>query len=203
MLQSTPFSSNKSTLRKIQRSFAELLQARQDEAHKRVLSPENMLRYYHGTSWKHPANAEAPDASMEEHSAEVSIPSQRIVDGELALIDEVLADFNQQLETGFMRALYGLINETCDRTGNVISAKETGVAEAFAQMLERIPFSVGRNGDVNMPELHTPDPQSMLQALNAQPEEFHQRIEQIKKRKTEEALKEEDKRKSKFKRDDE
>lgn len=196
----TPFPENRHTLNQVQKSFAELLQKHQDAVQARVLSPQNILRYSHGRVWTHPANPDSSEGSMSEHRAEIQIPSRRVADGDLTLIPETLGEISSQMESTFMTSMYSMMHETCEKTGNTFSASESGLAEAFARMLDSIPFSVGADGEVNLPQIHTGDATELLNALKSQPPEFHERIEEIKRRKTEEALQVEADRKAKFKR---
>jgi hypothetical protein len=193
-----PFEPNLQTKKVLRSSFSQRVEARQEELYKNVMAPQNLLRYSHGIVWKHPANDSAEDGSMEQHTAEVAIPFERIVDGDLSLIDEVVSDISRQMDASFMRSMYDVVNASCEKSGNIVSAKEIGFPEAFAGMLEKIEFSVNKDGEVELPQLHTADASAIAKSLEEQPPEYHERIEAIKERKIRQALEREAERKSKF-----
>lgn len=165
-----------------------------------MMAPENVLHYSHGSTWKHPALPEAMDGSMETHTAEFSLPFQRIVDGDLSLVRESIEEVALQMRRQFLASLYGLINETCERSGNTVSAREVGgVAEAFERMLQKIEFGVDSEGNVSLPQLHVPDVEPLKAAMEAQPTEYHARIDALIAAKSQAALAAEAARKAKFK----
>ncbi len=100
----------------------------------------------------------------------------------------------------FAQMLYSTVGAACDQTGNTVDAKAEGSLEnAFMAMMEKVQFSVDKNGKVNLPTLLPPDTGArMMAALEAASPEYKERLEAIKARKIEEALGREAERKAKF-----
>jgi len=164
-----------------------------------MISPENVLHYSHGSSWKHPALPNAVDGEMETHSAEFAMSFRRIVDGDLSVMRESIEKVALQMKRQFAQSVYGLMSETCERSGNTVSTKEAGgLAEAFEHMLQKVEFGVDKKGNVSLPALHVADAAPMMAALESQTEQYGARIEALIKAKSESALAEEAARKARF-----
>jgi hypothetical protein len=168
-----------------------------------IVPSENVFTYSHGTKWRtdHSASPEAiNDEEMIVHSSEGELPFERIVNNDLYAIVEVERQLVASLDSQFKRSMYQMINETTEQTGNVIRTDGPFDPEHFIQMLEKIEFGVDRNGEVSLPEIHAgPEiAQKMFDALSSQGPEFGERVNEIKRRKGEEALRKEADRKSKF-----
>jgi hypothetical protein len=164
-----------------------------------MISPENVLNYSHGSSWKHPALPSAVDGEMKTHSAEFAMPFRRIVDGDLSIMRESIEQVALQMKVQFAQSVYGLMSETCERSGNTVDTKEAGgFAEAFERMLQKIEFGVDSKGNVSLPEIHVADAGPIIAALEGQTKEYGARIEALIKAKSESALAEEVIRKAKF-----
>ncbi len=100
------------------------------------------------------------------------------------------------------RHIYSVVGAAAEKVGNVVSNSETGSsAQSFLQMLKKIEFSVDREGNVSLPQMHVgPDMgKKLLEELSAQPPEFSEEVERVKAERTELALHKEAERKSKFK----
>lgn len=197
MKRSTPFQTTDESVKEIQKSLTTHLIKMQREMMSQVLSPQNVLGYSHGSNWKHPGNPEDNEGSMETHEAEYSIPYKRLIDGDLKLVEESLENISSSFHRQLMQSMYALIGRTCDRTGNVVSASASTLPEAFIQMLEKVEFGVDREGNVSLPQIHT-GTDHLISALQSQPTEFEQRVEEIVQRKTKEALEKEAQRICKF-----
>ncbi len=101
----------------------------------------------------------------------------------------------------FFEMLYGTLSETCDEHGQTVSVDpEKGFPAAFLEMLEKIEFSVDRQGNVSLPEMHVGAEMGakLIAQLEAQPQEFKDQIELVKARKSSDALEREASRKAKF-----
>lgn len=167
----------------------------------RYLSPENTHRLRHGGTWTHPGLPNAVDAGFEQHSAVVEIPFEDLVKHDLSVIDRFAQKFAQNMEQQFAQMMYSTVLAACDQSGNTVDAKAAGsTLDAFAEVLEKIQFSVDKFGKVTLPEIHA-GPEavaSLKKGLAAAPPAFEQRIEDIKARKTAEALERESQRKARF-----
>lgn len=186
------------------KAFSEDIAAVLREQRKDILPGDNVFGYVHGTRWltRTTEKSDNNDADeMQVHSIEASLPFQDIVDNDLdALIryrNAIVSGLMQEL----MRSMYQTVSDSTAKTGNVVGAKGGGFkAEQFIEMLEKIEFGVDRNGNVSFPEIHAgPElAEKMLKELSSQGPEFEKRVQEITKRKSEAALEEEEKRKSKF-----
>lgn len=198
MKRQAPFQPANSCRSAVQSSMTKLLIERQRALTESIMSPHNTLHYSHGMKWRHPANPDDEDSTMESHSAEFSLPFSRLVDGDVSLILESIDGMSEEFHQQLMESMYSLISRTCEKTGNTVKASQANFPEAFEEMLEKIEFSVDRNGDVSLPQLHTGDAKGMTQALEAQPPEYHERIKRLIERKSAEAREQEALRRSKF-----
>lgn len=164
------------------------------------LSKENTLRLHHGDVWKHPANPEASDGGMKEHSAFSETKFQDIVDHRLELIGLWVAQLSEEMHRQFAEMMYSTVNEACDRSGNIVDAKGMLLTDAFFSMIEKVSFSADRNGVVRFPEVHAhPDlAKKMIEAIKVAPPEYKKRLDEVTERKSKEALEREAERKAKF-----
>lgn len=193
-----PFQPPKSCKAAVQESMTKLLSESQRRRTESILSPHNMLHYSHGLKWSHPADPNDEPGKMESHSAEVSLPFSRLVCGDLALITEAIDGMSEEFHNQLMQSMYSLVNRTCEKTGNSVKASQANFPDAFEKMLERIEFGVDQYGEVSLPTVHTADAKWMMQALESQPDEYHQRIQKLIERKSLEAREQETARKKKF-----
>lgn len=199
MTKRVPLNSRRSLKEAIQVALSKHLIERQRALTESMMVPENVLRYSHGSSWKHPALPTSVDGGMERHSAEFPLSFQRLVDGDLSVVQEAIDQVALQMQEQFLKSMYGVMTETCDRTGNTVDAREVGgFPEAFEQMIRKIEFSVDRDGKVGLPQLHVADAAPIKAALEAQSEEYHVRIKALIEEKSQKALADEEERKSKF-----
>jgi hypothetical protein len=184
-----------------QRSFVSLLARVQKSAFAKYTRPENALRFLHGGEWKHPAAPDIEDAALNQHSSEAEVPFAKVVNHDLTIIDEVIGKLADDMERQFAQTVYSTVSAAAEKVGNSISAKAAGSPrEAFAQMLEKVEFAADKFGNVALPQIHAaPETVKELQKMLIEaPSAFHERIEEIKARKTIEAQEREEQRKSRF-----
>jgi hypothetical protein len=163
----------------------------------------NISRYGHGLQWS-ARSSDRPDdvGSFQQHTAAVEIKGRDIIDGKIEILPTYIKDMTGRFLASVMTSLYSKIQESTDRTGNIVSAKEAGsLAQAFRAALEKVEFGVDADGNVSMPEFHVPPELAdrLRQELEAQGPEFVQQIEEIKARKSQAALAEEAARRGRFK----
>ena len=183
------------------KSFVKLLTQVQKKIFSKYLRPENMHRFKHGGQWAHPAAPEALVGDIKKYSSETVIPFEKVVNHDLAVIEQVVGKLAGDMERQFAQLMYSTMSAAADKAGNTVDAQSAGSpSEAFAQMLEKVQFSANKFGNVTLPEIHlAPETAEKLEKLIAEaPPEFHERIEEIKVRKTAEALEREVQRKSRF-----
>jgi hypothetical protein len=182
-------------------SFVKLLTQVQKRTISKYMRPENTHRFTHGGQWAHPAAPDALVGDIKEHSSEAVIPFEKVVNHDLTVIDEVVGKFAEDMERQFAQMMYSTVSAAAEKVGNTVDARSAGSPrEAFAQMLEKVQFSADKSGKVTLPEIHlAPQAAERLgKSVAEAPPEFHQRVEEIKARKTAEAVEREAQRKSRF-----
>lgn len=183
------------------RSFVELLAKTQKVAFAKYMNPENTHRFKHGGHWSHPAAPNVPPTNMKTHSAETEISFDKIVNHDLTVIDQVIGQISESMESQFAKMLFTNVAAAADAVGNTVDAKAAGsIHEAIAQIFDKVQFSADKFGNVTPPSIYLGNQASQAlqnSAANAPPE-FHQRIEAIIARKTAEALERETQRKARF-----
>ena len=160
-----------------------------DDMRRRMISDENALSYRHGREWSSSHNPETQEFSrFQTASAEAAIPFEHILDHRLSAIPDYVARMADGLELGFMANLFSLIDATTEKTGNVVRSSGSA-AEDFFDMLSKVETGVDRYGRPTMPSFVTSPDNSrrMIQELEAQTEEFHRRVEQLKEQKERDA----------------
>jgi hypothetical protein len=138
---------------------------------------------------------------MKEHSAEAETKFEDLVNNNLRVLPELLSRLNEELRKQLHTTMYETISNACERTGNVVDAKtKASLEEAFLEMLEKIEFSVGRDGSVSMPQMHMgPDAFKKFTEMAArETPEFAAKVEEIKGRKVREAHEREAARRQRF-----
>lgn len=174
------------------------------EQRKAILPSENVFKYTHGKKWRTiiaENNDQDDDGQMQTHSSEIQIPVQEVVDNDLGSLVRYRNSIVSGLIKDLMQSIYQAVNDSTEKTGNVIGAKSGSfTAEHFVEMLEKIEFGVDRDGNVSLPEIHASPElvKKMLQVLSVQGSEFEKRVQEITQRKSEAALARENDRKSKF-----
>lgn len=201
MARQVPFQVSANARREVRTSLAAKLEALQETALSDFMAVRNRLHLNHGRKWTQPTIETGIDGDLKVISAEVSISFERIADADLSMIEESVSSMFEQLQAAQQTAMYQLIGETCDKTGNVIRAAPEDFPEAFCLMLEKLNFSVSEEGQVELPRLHThSDAAHLIHALESKSQEFGGRVKEIIERKSAEALEAEAIRKSRFRR---
>ena len=183
------------------KAFLEHVGKLQKQTVAKYLRPENIQRFRHGGEWTHPGLPTATGGGMKEHSALVETKFEDIVNHDLGMIERVERGLLDEMERQFAQMMYATAFDACEKSGNTVDAKTKGsFAEAFLATLEKIEFAADRNENVKLPEIHVhPDMAArMVAALEAAPPELKARLEEVKARKTAEAIERERLRKSKF-----
>lgn len=173
----------------------------QKQTFAKYLKPENMQHFTHGRQWAHPASPDAVVGDMKKHSAETAIKFERIAQHDLNVIGEVLGGLTADMERQFLQMMYSTVSEASDRVGNTVLGTSTEPPrERYARALEKVQFVADKFGSVKEPELHgSPEYlEEMRRSIEEAPPEFHERIRELKARKTEEALAAEALRKARF-----
>lgn len=196
IVRSRFFAPDEATEQEVHRALVNFVSAHQKSVTSNFVSEENQLHYRHGTRWRNPASDLDQQNQMQRLSAEHAVPFQRIVDGDLNVLTETLTSITSQMEEQLTQKLYDLMSEVCERSGNVVSGK--AFPESFLEMLEKVEFSVDMHGRVQLPQLHVGKGFN-LKILEDQPKDFHDKVEEIKLRKSAQAIQREKERISKYK----
>jgi len=165
-----------------------------------VISQENTLGYHHGTVWTRPAVSDDEPGGMELHEARTELPYQAVAELDYEAWAQVTIQLTEQFKSQFMSVLIRTVDDATEKSGNVIDAADRPFEETFLEMLESIEFGVDSSGKVTEPQIMVgPDQaQKIIDHLEAQPQSFRDRVDEIKRRKSHEALQRERERKSKF-----
>ncbi len=182
-------------------AFTRLMAEFQKKFISNYIPPENTYRLHHGSTWRNPANSDAGSGEMKTHSACMQTSFDDIIANDLGLLQRSFAEISEALQRQLAGSVYSTLSEACDASGNIIDAKKEGsLPNSFLAMLDKIEFSVDRDGNVRMPEIHA-DPataQRMIAALEATPPEFRDKVEEVKQKKILAAKEHEAARKAKF-----
>lgn len=187
----------------VNKAFLQLLAVAQNEVTSQYMSPENSHRLRHRGKFLHPGLPHIPEGGVQEHSSEMSIPLEALIENDLSLIERCLSKLANDMKAQFAQMVYSTISETCENTGNVVDAQASGsVLEAFIESLEKIEFSVDDQGEVRLPELHMgPEGyKNFAEAMRNVPPAIQTRIDEITERKRQGALDREAERKARFSR---
>lgn len=166
-----------------------------------LIPAENVQRFQHGGDWKHPGLPNAYNAGMQQHSSEVAIHFDELINHDLSAISRYVGKLVEDLNAQFHRMMYATVSAACDQSGNVVDASSAGgPIEGIAAMLETIRFSADKHGNVQRPQLHL-SPEAFEKFRRAQelaPPELLQRIQQLDEIRSSEAVEEEVRRKARF-----
>jgi hypothetical protein len=166
-----------------------------------IIPAENVQRFRHGGDWSHPGLPDAYNAEMQQHSSEVVIRFDELVNHDLSAISRYVDKLVDDLNAQFQRMMYATISAACDKSGNVVDASAVGgPIEGIAAMLETIRFSADKHGNVQRPQIHlSPEAfESFRRAQESAPPDLLQRIKQLDEIRSAEAIQEEAQRKARF-----
>jgi hypothetical protein len=182
------------------RTFSRVAAQLLKETRDKFILPKNVHRFHHGGDWTSPANPEASNTGVQQHSVELTAHFDDLIGGDLDQISRTFKEVTDGLSRQFAQMMYSTVSEVADKSGNVVNAKDLGIPEAFIAMMEKVDFSADKNGNIRLPEIHVgrDGADRILKTLEAQPQEFRDRVEAIKAKKREEALTREAERKAKF-----
>ncbi|MFJ7788958.1 hypothetical protein [Pseudomonas sp. NPDC096925] len=186
---------------KIQKSLSELLSTLQKRTMAMYIPLENAQRLKHGGAFQNPAAPQVLNGGLEAHSSQINLPYESVAQHDISAMERCFKDFQDQMGTQFAQMFYRSISNACDHSGNVVDASKSGsLQQAFIEMLETVEFGVDKSGNVALPEIHVGkegfDKLNKMM-IEATPED-RKIIEEIKERKSKEALERELQRKAKF-----
>lgn len=186
----------------VARSLQELIRTLHREDVHKVISPGNVQRLHHGTTWRTHSGDEAAKqpSEMQVHSLDHSVGFADVVEHRLELVPEMIVQIRNGMLSQLMGTLYAMVHESTESSGNLVSSKEAGSPQAaFLQLLEKIEFGVDEDGQPSYPQIHVNPNDTMLAELKAAGPEFEAKVDAITKSKIEDALARDAERLSKFK----
>lgn len=189
--------------REFERGLNRYLQSMVKIERGKLLPQENTEAYSHGVRWAtYSGDNPGETNTMKLHSHEEIIKFSDIVENRIRALPEFVIGMVNDMTLAFQRTMYETVMESTDKTGNVVSAAGNKTnAQAFLEMLELIEFGVDKDGNPTMPEIHmAPDmADKFIKELDSQGEDYDKKVEDLKNKKSAEAVKKENKRLSKFK----
>ncbi|MFL4595856.1 hypothetical protein ACJ6WI_01130 [Stenotrophomonas maltophilia] len=183
-------------------AFTQTLAEAHREATQKFVSGKNVHHLRHGAGWRLWSASERSDSdSFKVHSTEIQTSLEDIADHSVEGLATAMRRAKEEMEAQFAVSFYGVISDTCESSGNVVSAgSQTSLAETFYETIDKVEFGVDRFGNVQLPALHAGKEVigKMLHALETAPDDFKKKFEELKERKTQEALRREMERKARF-----
>jgi hypothetical protein len=122
------------------------------------VADENVLHYHHGDQWSY-GSGDEPDGepgTFAPHSAEMSLPTRRIVDHDVSVLAEFVNTKSEQLHGQLARSVFGMVQETSEASGNVVAiagGSDDDIASAMKAMAERMELGVTRYGSPSYPSM--------------------------------------------------
>lgn len=205
----TPLSEPKRRLRPFQygqrqRSLTDAINSRAIEAvharRSRLIPDQNALAYRHGQEWSTSHNPDSEDFSQfQTVSTEATVPFYQIVDHRIYAIAGYISQVADGMEKELFRTVFGLINRTTEKTGNVVRSSGNNASD-FLAMLRKIETGCDRYGRATMPTIYTGlgVGQKVFNELDQRPVEFKREVEELKIAKEKSAISQEARRISRF-----
>lgn len=164
------------------------------------MSSENMFTLHHGNSF---SSIEDNGSELKKHTVEIEFEYSDIRLYHIKQFYIFLHNIIEQMSSQLTKTLYQTLNDTCDKTGNIIDATQEKMtnSEAFLEMLKKVEFGIDKYGNILLPEIHLHPSQAkkFMNEIATQGEEYSNLVEEIKKEKSEQAIKKENERLLKFK----
>lgn len=188
----------------VNQAFSKEIATRVRAKHEQIFDPRNTLEFQHGRRWENPANNLGDKSGeVEQHSFEMSVHMEELLAGNPIVIFQRAELVASEMHNSMERMLFSKLNQSTAQTGNIVNAAEhDSFTEAFAKSLETIEMSVDASGELSMPTIFVAPEQgeAIFKQLKAAGPEYEKRIDEIKERKRQEALKREEERLAKFER---
>lgn len=166
-----------------------------------LMSPSNVYRMKHGRKWQ-TMHASNPEDSIElrKHSTETTVSRQAVIDHDVRQLTKFLTDVSNKMHQLFMQNMIETLDDSTQRSGNIVSAKGKGFKQSFEEMLSKIAFGVDRYGKPSAPQaLVPPALMKQIEELIHTPDPEHEaRVTAITERKRNEAIADEARRISRY-----
>lgn len=166
-----------------------------------LLDERNIHTYRHGNRWTTQSPDDAP-STMHSMSAEATVHTSDVINHETGVLERYIETMTEQLYADLMKHLYQTVSDGAESVGNTIGREEHGgnIPAGFLAMLEKIEFGVDRHGSAQRPSIHVAPKggEELIKALDAQPLDYHLKVETISLAKEKKAISREAERISRF-----
>ncbi len=165
------------------------------------MARENELAYSHGNTYSSDYTSDTEHREFFEHQAEYTTAFERVRHHDLDSLLNFINFFTNEMHRQFLLTMYETLRQSTQKSGNLVNSEDhPDPADAFLAALEKIEFSVGRDGKVSLPEFHLGSEayDKMMSALKAKGPDFKARVQQLKAQKIQAALDREEKRTAKY-----
>ena len=162
---------------------------------------KNTYSLHHGRSMGN--SNEILDSELTKHSVEVTYDINDVLEYKIETMYSFIDEISSKMSDQMKQTIYKVLNQTCEKTGNVVNAKESKKSnpELFLEMLEKIELSVNEKGEVVLPDIHLSPGmgKKFIAELEAEGEELHKKVEKLKQKKAIEAIQKEQIRLARYK----
>ena len=184
------------------KALTALIENTSREERKKIIPSENVMRYSHGIKLLSVSSEGSDEESeMEIHSAETIINMSDIREHNLSALPSFLRDIIGKMNDSFQKMMYRTVSEACDKSGNIINAKEhEGSSDVFLATLKKIEFGVGRDGKVSLPEFHVGPGvyEKLRREAESKGQNFKNEVDKVIEEKSKAALEREENRLARF-----
>ncbi|WP_278387266.1 hypothetical protein [Pseudomonas oryzihabitans] len=188
----------------VMRSFADEVKTTLRKRQETLINTGSIQYFQHGMTWQSHHSYD-PDlvAEVQSYEDSINIQFEDVILGKTDIVQQKIKELADTMSRSFSKSFFTTISDTCETHGNVVDAA-SGLAVAFIEMLEKIEFSVDRDGNVSLPQIF--GGHGLLEMLSQNKEmnteEYKSKVEEITQRKSQEALQREISRKAKFLKED-
>lgn len=185
----------------IYKSILSRIDKRVSELRAPFVSPSNAYRMKHGRQWKtmHSDNPEEP-GSMVKHSLETETSFQRVINHDLAILPAQIRRIVSKIHESFIQTLVATLEESTEKTGNVVAAQGRSLQDSLQDILSKIAFGVEKTGKPSGPHVMGPSgvPMPLEDLISSLPKDKQLTLYPIIEQKCRDALADEAKRISKY-----
>jgi len=174
-----------------------------EERHK-LVPPENVMRYKHGTRWiTTSSNVSRDEKEMKPLETVTEIYWKDIREHNLEILSTFVKTSVKQIFESYLKMMIETVSEMCENTGRTVEGrKDKSIAELYIEGLRSVEFGVDREGRISMPFFFPSNPrifEDLKKDAESKGREFDEELQKVIKEKSEKALEREKKRLAKFK----
>jgi hypothetical protein len=187
------------------KSFAKEVSAKLDAFRSQFISAANIHAFNHGMRWQsHNSSTPEEISTLQLIKNEVTVEKSDLVEYNFDAINQTAINLANEMSAAFVKTMYSTISESCDKSGQLVDGAGRSFAESMLEMLEKLEFTVDRDGNPSIPSIHlNPD---TYEKLKADPQlndpKYKAKFDEIRVQKTTEALSREQARLAKYRAND-